>query len=186
MSMYHKRVGSQTSFVFLIYSIINSSHPFCCCRCLLLFQPMQTGSPSKPAWNRGGTILGGKWWELWTDLNWCTFAVSKLMDFLLTALQETADFEWMMWFSTFREHILFALSGHVLFAKIGSMLAPQVLLMNRWIHWSAKSSEGTGLVKHRAIVRKQSMLSATKILSLCCYYYARLVTFEIRFVTIYF
>ncbi|KAF0028067.1 hypothetical protein F2P81_019154 [Scophthalmus maximus] len=39
--------------------------------------------------------------------------------------QETADFEWMMWFSTFREHILFALSGHVLFAKIGSMLAPQ-------------------------------------------------------------
>uniref|UniRef100_A0A8D3D180 Hedgehog acyltransferase like, b n=1 Tax=Scophthalmus maximus TaxID=52904 RepID=A0A8D3D180_SCOMX len=38
---------------------------------------------------------------------------------------ETADFEWMMWFSTFREHILFALSGHVLFAKIGSMLAPQ-------------------------------------------------------------
>uniref|UniRef100_A0A671WHW3 Hedgehog acyltransferase like, b n=1 Tax=Sparus aurata TaxID=8175 RepID=A0A671WHW3_SPAAU len=38
---------------------------------------------------------------------------------------DTADFEWMMWFSTFREHILFALSGHVLFAKIGSMLAPQ-------------------------------------------------------------
>ncbi|MEQ2193043.1 hypothetical protein XENOCAPTIV_022390, partial [Xenoophorus captivus] len=31
----------------------------------------------------------------------------------------------MMWFSTFREHILFALSGHVLFAKICSMLAPQ-------------------------------------------------------------
>jgi hypothetical protein len=31
-----------------------------------------------------------------------------------------------MWFSTFREHILFALSGHVLFAKICSMLAPQV------------------------------------------------------------
>ncbi|XP_012735628.2 hedgehog acyltransferase like, b isoform X1 [Fundulus heteroclitus] len=38
---------------------------------------------------------------------------------------DTADFEWMMWFSTFREHILFALSGHVLFAKIGTMLAPQ-------------------------------------------------------------
>uniref|UniRef100_A0A668AAE0 Hedgehog acyltransferase like, b n=1 Tax=Myripristis murdjan TaxID=586833 RepID=A0A668AAE0_9TELE len=38
---------------------------------------------------------------------------------------DTADFEWMMWFSTFREHILFALSGHVLFAKICSMLAPQ-------------------------------------------------------------
>uniref|UniRef100_A0A7N8XLA0 Hedgehog acyltransferase like, b n=1 Tax=Mastacembelus armatus TaxID=205130 RepID=A0A7N8XLA0_9TELE len=38
---------------------------------------------------------------------------------------DTADFEWMMWFSRFREHILFALSGHVLFAKICSMLAPQ-------------------------------------------------------------
>lgn len=49
--------------------------------------------------------------------------------FPLTGLQDTADFEWMMWFSTFREHILFALTGHVLFAKIGSMLAPQVLLL---------------------------------------------------------
>uniref|UniRef100_A0A7N6FLK3 Hedgehog acyltransferase like, b n=1 Tax=Anabas testudineus TaxID=64144 RepID=A0A7N6FLK3_ANATE len=38
---------------------------------------------------------------------------------------DRADFEWMMWFSTFRDHILFALSGHVLFAKICSMLAPQ-------------------------------------------------------------
>lgn len=38
---------------------------------------------------------------------------------------DTADFEWVMWFSTFREHILFALSGHVIFAKICSMLAPQ-------------------------------------------------------------
>ncbi|XP_034024853.1 hedgehog acyltransferase like, b [Thalassophryne amazonica] len=38
---------------------------------------------------------------------------------------DTADFEWMMWVSTFREHILFALSGHILFAKICSMLAPQ-------------------------------------------------------------
>ncbi|XP_006795191.1 hedgehog acyltransferase like, b [Neolamprologus brichardi] len=38
---------------------------------------------------------------------------------------ETADFEWLMWFSTFRDHIIFALSGHVLFAKICSMLAPQ-------------------------------------------------------------
>uniref|UniRef100_A0A3P8TU69 Hedgehog acyltransferase like, b n=1 Tax=Amphiprion percula TaxID=161767 RepID=A0A3P8TU69_AMPPE len=38
---------------------------------------------------------------------------------------DTADFEWMMWFSTYRDHILFALSGHVLFAKICSMLAPQ-------------------------------------------------------------
>lgn len=34
-----------------------------------------------------------------------------------------------MWFSTFKAHILFALSGHVLFAKICSMLAPQVILL---------------------------------------------------------
>ncbi|XP_052452420.1 protein-cysteine N-palmitoyltransferase HHAT-like protein isoform X2 [Carassius gibelio] len=38
---------------------------------------------------------------------------------------DTADVEWMMWFSTFREHIIFALSGHVIFAKICSLLAPQ-------------------------------------------------------------
>ncbi|XP_003968039.1 hedgehog acyltransferase like, b [Takifugu rubripes] len=38
---------------------------------------------------------------------------------------DTADLEWMMWFSTFKAHILFALSGHVLFAKICSMLAVQ-------------------------------------------------------------
>lgn len=43
--------------------------------------------------------------------------------------QDTADWEWMMWFSTFKAHILFALSGHVLFAKICSMLAPQVILL---------------------------------------------------------
>ncbi|KAM9712838.1 hedgehog acyltransferase like, b isoform 1-T2 [Menidia menidia] len=38
---------------------------------------------------------------------------------------DTADFEWMMWFSTFGAHILFALSGHVLFGKICTMLAQQ-------------------------------------------------------------
>uniref|UniRef100_A0A8B9H5M8 Hedgehog acyltransferase like n=1 Tax=Astyanax mexicanus TaxID=7994 RepID=A0A8B9H5M8_ASTMX len=38
---------------------------------------------------------------------------------------DTADPEWMMWFCRFREHIVFALSGHVIFAKICSMLAPQ-------------------------------------------------------------
>ncbi|KAM6976576.1 hedgehog acyltransferase like, b [Aplochiton taeniatus] len=38
---------------------------------------------------------------------------------------DTADFEWVMWFSKFREHILFAMTGHVLFAKICSMLAQQ-------------------------------------------------------------
>lgn len=43
--------------------------------------------------------------------------------------QDTADLEWMMWFSTFKAHILFALAGHVLFAKICSMLAVQVILL---------------------------------------------------------
>lgn len=40
--------------------------------------------------------------------------------------QDVADFEWMMWFSTFRNHILFALTGHVIFAKIFTLLAPKV------------------------------------------------------------
>lgn len=31
-----------------------------------------------------------------------------------------------MWFTTFRNHILFALSGHVIFAKICSMMSPKV------------------------------------------------------------
>ncbi|XP_051944687.1 hedgehog acyltransferase like, a isoform X2 [Hippocampus zosterae] len=38
---------------------------------------------------------------------------------------DVADFEWVMWFSTFRNHILFALSGHVIFAKIFTLLAPK-------------------------------------------------------------
>nr|XP_056713188.1 protein-cysteine N-palmitoyltransferase HHAT-like protein [Euleptes europaea] len=38
---------------------------------------------------------------------------------------DTADFEWAMWFTSFRNFIIFALSGHVLFAKICSMTAPQ-------------------------------------------------------------
>ncbi|KAJ8337223.1 hypothetical protein SKAU_G00384430 [Synaphobranchus kaupii] len=38
---------------------------------------------------------------------------------------DAADFEWVMWFTTFRSHILFALSGHVIFAKICSMLSPK-------------------------------------------------------------
>uniref|UniRef100_A0A671SJV0 Uncharacterized protein n=1 Tax=Sinocyclocheilus anshuiensis TaxID=1608454 RepID=A0A671SJV0_9TELE len=41
---------------------------------------------------------------------------------------DTADVEWMMWFSTFREHIIFALSGHVIFAKSQDLLALQVPL----------------------------------------------------------
>ncbi|XP_057681125.1 hedgehog acyltransferase like, b [Corythoichthys intestinalis] len=38
---------------------------------------------------------------------------------------DTADTEWAMWIWTFRCHIVFALTGHVLFAKLCSMLAPQ-------------------------------------------------------------
>uniref|UniRef100_A0A3Q2YMU2 Hedgehog acyltransferase like, b n=1 Tax=Hippocampus comes TaxID=109280 RepID=A0A3Q2YMU2_HIPCM len=38
---------------------------------------------------------------------------------------DTADGEWAMWIWTFRAHIAFALCGHVLFAKLCSMLAPQ-------------------------------------------------------------
>ncbi|XP_053121241.1 protein-cysteine N-palmitoyltransferase HHAT-like protein [Hemicordylus capensis] len=38
---------------------------------------------------------------------------------------DTADFEWAMWFTSFRNFIIFALSGHVIFAKICSMTAPQ-------------------------------------------------------------
>ncbi|XP_029444193.1 protein-cysteine N-palmitoyltransferase HHAT-like protein isoform X2 [Rhinatrema bivittatum] len=38
---------------------------------------------------------------------------------------DVADFEWVMWFTTFRNYIIFALSGHILFAKVFSMLLPQ-------------------------------------------------------------
>ncbi|XP_068951922.1 protein-cysteine N-palmitoyltransferase HHAT-like protein [Petaurus breviceps papuanus] len=38
---------------------------------------------------------------------------------------DVADFEWVMWFTSFRNIIIFVLSGHVLFAKICSMIAPQ-------------------------------------------------------------
>ncbi|KAL2097386.1 hypothetical protein ACEWY4_006593 [Coilia grayii] len=38
---------------------------------------------------------------------------------------DVADFEWVMWFTTFRNHILFALSGHVIFAKICSLASPK-------------------------------------------------------------
>lgn len=44
----------------------------------------------------------------------------------LLLLQDAADFEWAMWFSSFRNHILFALAGHVIFAKIFTLLAPKV------------------------------------------------------------
>ncbi|XP_075876725.1 hedgehog acyltransferase like, a isoform X1 [Nelusetta ayraudi] len=39
---------------------------------------------------------------------------------------DAADFEWAMWFSSFRNHILFALAGHVIFAKIFTLLAPKM------------------------------------------------------------
>lgn len=40
--------------------------------------------------------------------------------------QDVADFEWVMWFTSFRNAIFLALSGHVLFAKLCTMVAPQV------------------------------------------------------------
>ncbi|XP_032264764.1 protein-cysteine N-palmitoyltransferase HHAT-like protein isoform X1 [Phoca vitulina] len=39
---------------------------------------------------------------------------------------DVADFEWVMWFTSFRNIIVFALSGHVLFAKLCTMVAPQL------------------------------------------------------------
>ena len=39
---------------------------------------------------------------------------------------DVADFEWVMWFTNFRNVIVFALSGHVLFAKLCTMVAPQL------------------------------------------------------------
>lgn len=47
-----------------------------------------------------------------------------LMD--VPSAQDVADFEWIMWFNTFRNHILFALTGHVIFAKIFTLIAPKV------------------------------------------------------------
>jgi len=44
----------------------------------------------------------------------------------LSLLQDVSDFEWVMWFSTFCNHVLFALTGHVIFAKIFTLLAPKV------------------------------------------------------------
>lgn len=49
-----------------------------------------------------------------------------LLMYRLPLPQDVADFEWMMWFTTFRNHILFALTGHVIFAKIFSLLVPKV------------------------------------------------------------
>ncbi|XP_013368974.1 PREDICTED: protein-cysteine N-palmitoyltransferase HHAT-like protein isoform X1 [Chinchilla lanigera] len=39
---------------------------------------------------------------------------------------DVADFEWVMWFTSFRNVILFALCGHVLFAKLCTMVTPQL------------------------------------------------------------
>ncbi|XP_014870187.1 hedgehog acyltransferase like, a isoform X2 [Poecilia latipinna] len=50
---------------------------------------------------------------------------------------DVADFEWMMWFSTFRNHILFALIGHVIFAKIFTLLAPKIGIDHRPLVFAA-------------------------------------------------
>ncbi|XP_010622774.2 protein-cysteine N-palmitoyltransferase HHAT-like protein isoform X4 [Fukomys damarensis] len=44
---------------------------------------------------------------------------------------DVADFEWVMWFTSFRNVILFALCGHVLFAKLCTMVAPQ---LRSWVY----------------------------------------------------
>lgn len=53
-------------------------------------------------------------------------ALPAMLTLCPVLLQDAADFEWAMWFSTFRNHILFALAGHVIFAKIFTLLAPKV------------------------------------------------------------
>ncbi|XP_047386790.1 protein-cysteine N-palmitoyltransferase HHAT-like protein isoform X3 [Sciurus carolinensis] len=45
--------------------------------------------------------------------------------------KDVADFEWVMWFTSFRNVIIFALSGHVLFAKLCTMVAPQ---LRSWLY----------------------------------------------------
>lgn len=142
-------------------------------------------------WSQDGTTLGGKWWDNIHGLSRkCAIYVKMclIFIFLLDDLQDTADFEWMMWFSTFREHILFALSGHVLFAKICSMLAPQVLLLtDSLITWLSccrernvvKDVKGSGLM-----IRAKRWATVKWSGSACYYKYS--VAFEILFVTIYF
>uniref|UniRef100_A0A8C4NC09 Hedgehog acyltransferase like, b n=1 Tax=Eptatretus burgeri TaxID=7764 RepID=A0A8C4NC09_EPTBU len=39
--------------------------------------------------------------------------------------KDVSDFEWVMWFTKFRNYILLVLSGHVLFGKIVSMVVPE-------------------------------------------------------------
>lgn len=60
-----------------------------------------------------------KWAVGWGHRGW-----GPLSSLLLP--QDVADFEWMMWFTSFRNVIIFTLSGHVLFAKVCSMTVPQV------------------------------------------------------------
>lgn len=62
-------------------------------------------------------------------IHWCNMSSESGCQALIMQLplpQDVTDFEWMMWFSTFRNHILFALAGHVIFAKIFTLLAPKV------------------------------------------------------------
>ncbi|NXY78910.1 HHATL protein, partial [Glareola pratincola] len=59
---------------------------------------------------------------------------------------DVADFEWVMWFTSFRNVIIFALSGHVLFGKICSMTVPQSSG-----HPSPPYCSGTSLSAWRAV-----------------------------------
>lgn len=58
--------------------------------------------------------------------------------------QDVADFEWVMWFTTFRNHILFALAGHVIFAKILALVAPKVCAKARKAVFE-RTSNSTGV-----------------------------------------
>ncbi|TRY53842.1 hypothetical protein DNTS_002798, partial [Danionella cerebrum] len=61
---------------------------------------------------------------LWAA-SWIIEASSENINRRAFRENDVSDFEWAMWFTTFRNHILFALSGHVIFAKICSMLSPK-------------------------------------------------------------
>ena len=113
-------------------------HAFQCTNSYILFiivlffslQRMQTERLSKKAWNQDGITLAGKWYvSLYlASIDVSNAAEECLWVFLIhvPSLQDVADFEWVMWFSTFRNHILFALVGHVIFAKIFTLVASKV------------------------------------------------------------
>uniref|UniRef100_A0A8D2PV43 Hedgehog acyltransferase like n=1 Tax=Zosterops lateralis melanops TaxID=1220523 RepID=A0A8D2PV43_ZOSLA len=59
---------------------------------------------------------------------------------------DVADFEWVMWFTSFRNIIVFALSGHVLFGKLCSMTVPQHRAVMYMIYGALAVLASMGLV----------------------------------------